>query len=61
MVGGKSMHLRYDREKKMSLSFYRDRFVGLEPGCRARSYLKASIVSVQLETRSSAKKVGDGS
>ena len=45
----------------MSLSFYRDRFVGLEPGCRARSYLKASIVSVQLETRSSAKKEGDGS
>jgi len=53
--------LRYEREKKMSLGLYRDRFVVLEPGCRARSYLKASIVSVQLETRSSAKKEGDGS
>lgn len=45
----------------MSLGLYRDRFVGLELGCRARSYLKASIISVQLETSSCAKKEDGGS
>lgn len=44
----------------MSLGLYRDRFVGLELGCRAR-YLKASIISVQLETSSCAKKEDGGS
>ena len=41
----------------MSLNLYMDRFVDLEPGNRDRSYQKASVVLVELETRLSAEKV----
>lgn len=45
----------------MSLGLCTSRFEDLEPRSRNRSYLKASIVSVQLEARSSAGKAGGGS
>lgn len=63
-IGGRwevSEFLHMRGEKKVSLGLSIDRFVDLEPGHRARLYLKASMVSVQLEIRSSAQKEGGGS
>lgn len=42
----------------MSSCLFIGSFVDLEPESRARSYPKASIVSVQLETKSSEKESG---
>lgn len=44
----------------MSSCLFIGNFVDLEPESRARSYLEASIVSVQLETKSSEKEGGGG-
>lgn len=50
-----------DTGKKVSLGLFIDRFVDSGPSSRDRSYLRASVVLVQLGTRSPAETERGGS